>query len=405
MLLDSHMHAGVNQHEYDWIAAGKATAEFEPQSDVFTSLREARKKYNGWWFGRFNYDVKNSIEDLSSDQPARLGWSDVYFFEPAWVVTSKAGEIILHLKDEVEQTVESWLQELNETKTSQFQGQAVVLTPGMTRDQYIESAQSLLDHIQRGDIYEVNFCQEYFADNVDINPNDLYEELYEVASPPMSALWHRDHEWAISMSPERYIKKVGNRLISQPIKGTAKRSADPAEDWQISMELKNNPKEQAENVMIVDLVRNDLSRVAERGSVEVSELFGIYSFQTVHQMISTVEANLEAGKDIWSVIEASFPMGSMTGAPKVSAMKLIEEFENHKRELYSGSIGYITPNNDFDFSVIIRTVLYDSVKKALSVSVGSALTSAATPHAEYEECDLKLAAIREVLLNHSLNRE
>lgn len=399
VLLDSNV--GENfEGEFDWIAAGECLHEIAPTEDIFRQLRESRKAHPGWWFGRMNYDLKNHVEKLSSENSALFNWTDVRFFLAGWVLTSKKGVLHLHLHSDYGDE-EKWRNAGNLDSSKSLASPSVTLEPQMSRSTYLEKANSLLAHIHRGDIYEVNFCQQFIAEQVDLNPVAVYLDLVEAASPPMGAFWHAENEWAISMSPERYLRKSGQRLISQPIKGTAKRSKDEQEDRVLADDLFNSQKERAENVMIVDLVRNDLSRVAERSSVEVTELFGIHSFKTVHQMISTVEANLKPEHDIWDAIQASFPMGSMTGAPKVSAMKLIEEHEIHKRELYSGSIGYITPEDDFDFSVVIRTILYDSENRSASVSVGSALTAEANPESEWEECLIKLDALKKVLARGS----
>ena len=201
----------------------------------------------------------------------------------------------------------------------------------------------------------------------------------------------------LSASPERYIKKEDDLIISQPINGTAKRFLDPIEDEKSKSQLAFDPKERAENIMVTDLVRNDLSRTAQKGSVKVEELCVIYSFEQVHQMISTITSKLDrqyAGVD---VIKTTFPMGSMTGTPKVSVMKIIEELEETKRGLYSGAVGYFTPNGDLDFNVVIRSILYNQENKYASFSVGSAITSLSIPEKEYEECLIKANAMREVL--------
>jgi para-aminobenzoate synthetase component 1 len=198
-------------------------------------------------------------------------------------------------------------------------------------------------------------------------------------------------------SPERYLNKAGSTLKSQPIKGTARRLANPEEDEKIKEELRASEKERAENVMIVDLVRNDLTKCALPGTVKVDELCGIYSFEQVHQMISTVSCQLAEGTTLSHILRSSFPMGSMTGAPKIRAMQLIESFEQTRRGVYSGSVGYIAPNGDFDLILIIRTMLYDADQKYLSFQVGSAITHQAIPEIEYDECLLKAKAILQVL--------
>ena len=197
-------------------------------------------------------------------------------------------------------------------------------------------------------------------------------------------------------SPEQYLQKTGNKIISKPIKGTIKRSSEFEEDELLKAKLFNSEKDKSENVMIVDLVRNDFSKCAEKGSVKVDELFGVYSFPQVHQMISTVSARLKAGVSGVSAIKSSFPMGSMTGAPKIKAMELIEKEEVFKRGLYSGSVGYFNPEGDFNFNVVIRSLFYSPELTQLSFAIGGAITDGSNALDEYEESLLKAKAIFEV---------
>ena len=221
--------------------------------------------------------------------------------------------------------------------------------------------------------------------------------LNEISKSPLAVYFKNNKQFLLSASPERYLKKEGELLISQPIKGTAKRFQDSLEDEKSKIQLASDPKERAENIMVSDLVRNDLSRTAQKGSVKVEELCGIYSFQQVHQMISTITSKLNRQYTVADVIKTTFPMGSMTGTPKVSVLKIIEELEETKRGLYSGAVGYFTPNSDFDFNVVIRSILYNQERNYVSFSVGSAITSQSVPEREYEECLLKAKAMREVL--------
>ncbi len=255
----------------------------------------------------------------------------------------------------------------------------------------------MLDYIHRGDIYEANFCMEFYADEANINPLEVYQKLNEISEPPFAVYFKNNKQFLLSASPERYLRKEGNKVISQPIKGTARRSFDLVQDEQLKIELEQNEKERSENIMIVDLVRNDLSHTASKGSVEVEELCKVYTFKQVHQMISTIASNVENSISPIEVIRSTFPMGSMTGAPKISAMKIIEELEETKRGLYSGAVGYFTPTGDFDFNVVIRSILYNAENKYLSFSVGSAITSKSIPENEYEECLVKAKAMFEVL--------
>ena len=257
----------------------------------------------------------------------------------------------------------------------------------------------MLGHIQRGDIYEVNYCIEFGVKNIEIDPLLLYQSLNQVTEAPFSVFYRSKGKYLLSGSPERYLKKEGNKLISQPIKGTIKRGVDKKEDETLKKQLLNDPKERAENVMIVDLVRNDLSRVASKGSVKVEELFGVYSFKTVHHLVSTISCSIDESVHPIDAIKATFPMGSMTGAPKISAMELIEKHEDFKRGLYSGAFGCFLPDGDFDFNVIIRSIMYNKKLKTLSFPVGGAITAGANGTQEYSECLLKAEGMKKAIQN------
>jgi para-aminobenzoate synthetase component 1 len=267
----------------------------------------------------------------------------------------------------------------------------------MDKDSYLEKVEKLRKSISLGDIYEVTFCQEFFAEQAAINPYQVYQNLKDVSPTPFSGFFKLTDKYILSASPERFLCKRKNQLFSQPIKGTAKRSSDPEEDEKIRLGLLNSTKEQAENVMIVDLVRNDLTKSAVKGSVKVEELFGIYTFPQVHQMISTISCTVDPLIHPVEALKNTFPVGSMTGAPKVRAMELIEETECSRRGIYSGSFGYFEPDGDFDFNVVIRSILYNESSKYLSFQVGGAITYASSAEAEYEECLLKASAIVKTL--------
>lgn len=265
------------------------------------------------------------------------------------------------------------------------------------KDDYFNKVNTMLKRIHRGDIYEANFCQEFYAEDTLIQPLNIYNKLNAISKPPFATFLKLDDKYLLSASPERYLKKEGTTIVSQPIKGTAKRSKDKDEDDRLKTELAKDEKERSENIMIVDLVRNDLSQTATKGSVEVKELCKVYSFEQVHQMISTVTSQIESTTHPVDVIATTFPMGSMTGAPKISAMKIIETLEETKRGLYSGAVGYFTPQGDFDFNVVIRSILYNQSNQYVSYSVGGAITAKSDPLKEYEECLIKAKAMREVL--------
>jgi para-aminobenzoate synthetase component 1 len=241
---------------------------------------------------------------------------------------------------------------------------------------------------------------EFYAENAIINPITIYQKLNAISEPPFAVYFKNNTDYLMCASPERYLKREGNKVISQPIKGTARRSFDLEQDALLKKELSNNEKERSENIMIVDLVRNDLSKTATRGSVQVEELCGIYTFKQVHQMISTIVSEVESTTSSTALLQTTFPMGSMTGAPKISAMNIIEDLEETKRGLYSGAVGYFTPNGDFDLNVVIRSILYNEKMQYVSFSVGSAITSKSVPEQEYDECLLKAKAMLDTLQNN-----
>jgi para-aminobenzoate synthetase component 1 len=256
----------------------------------------------------------------------------------------------------------------------------------------------LQQHIHRGDIYEVNFCQEFYA-TVKFSPEQAYLKLQKYSPAPYSCILKLNKNYLLAASPERFLKKTGKKIISQPIKGTSERNSNPKKDTLLKESLRTSPKERSENIMIVDLVRNDLSRIAEPGSVNVDELCGVYSFEHVHQMISSISATLTTDS-INQIIRATFPMGSMTGAPKLNALKLAEDFEPVKRGIYSGAVGYITPEKDFDFNVVIRCIQYNVENMYLSYMVGGAITSLSIAEDEYKECLIKARAMEVLLRNN-----
>ncbi|WP_255563699.1 anthranilate synthase component I family protein [Mucilaginibacter rivuli] len=363
--------------------------------NAFEQLETFRLANPGHLLGFFSYDLKNETEDLISSHPDHLQFPELYFFVPEHLILIKNGEIEI-VSDNVDKVLNEIEEQVLITNTTQ---PGLNIRSRFNRDEYIEAVKTIQQHIIRGDIYETNFCQEFYADDCAISPLEVFTHLNKISPTPFAAHFKLGDKYIISASPERYLAKRGEQLISQPIKGTAKRSADKTEDERLKAELKNHPKEQQENVMIVDLVRNDLTRAAKPGTVQVEELFGIYSFEQVHQMISTVTCTKDEAITDVQAIKRTFPMGSMTGAPKVNAMRLMEQYERSKRGVYSGAIGYFGPDGDFDFNVVIRTILYNAENKYLSFQVGSAITHTADAEKEYEECLLKAKAIFEVLGN------
>ncbi|HIB38175.1 aminodeoxychorismate synthase component I [Mesonia sp.] len=387
--------------EYEAILAVEAfTALRTDYVNAFDKLQEYQQTTKDWIFGYLTYDLKNDVEALSSKNFDGLSFPDLYFFQPKKIFLLKKDEVEMLYLGMVDDEIEKDWQAILNTSTihqTEKENTSATINARLTKNEYIARVEKMLAHIRRGDIYEANFCQEFYAENFLLQPLSTYFDLNTISKPPFAAYLKLEEFHLLSASPERYLKKTGNKVISQPIKGTAKRLQDSAEDEALKESLKNDPKEISENVMIVDLVRNDLSKTAKKGSVQVEELCKLYTFQQVHQLISTVTAEVAEGIPPVEVLRSTFPMGSMTGAPKISAMKIIEELEATKRGLYSGCVGYISPQGDFDFNVIIRSILYNSTNKYLSFSVGSAITAKSDPEKEYEECLTKAAAMHRVL--------
>lgn len=366
--------------------------------NAFDDLKQYQQITKDWLFGYLSYDLKNDIEHLQSNNFDGLDFPDLFFFQPKKIFLLKGNELEIQYLNMCDDEVEEDFEDIIQSRKSKVgSGEIITIQQRISKDNYLEKVSKILEHIHQGAVYEANFCMEFFAEKAVIDPFEKFIKLNEISQPPFAVFFKNNKDFALSASPERYLKKEGELIISQPIKGTATRFLDAIEDEKSRVQLALDPKERSENIMITDLVRNDLSRTAQKGSVAVTELCGIYSFLQVHQMISTVTSKLDPQYSVIDVIKTTFPMGSMTGAPKISAMKIIEEQEETKRGLYSGAVGYFTPSGDFDFNVVIRSILYNQEKQYVSFSVGSAITALSSAEKEYEECLLKAKAMREVL--------
>ena len=398
--LDSN-HCIQSHATYDAVLAVDAFTGI--QTDVingFDKLKEYQETTKDWIFGYLSYDLKNDIEPLSSQNFDGLNFPDLYFFQPKKLFFFKKNTVtIMYLNcvsDEISLDlidIETFSESMETKSTNDIKIESRV-----SKASYIKKVTAMLSHIQRGDIYEANFCQEFYA-TAKLDPLHTYLKLNSIALTPFATFFKNGNHFLLSSSPERYLKKEGSTITSQPIKGTTRRSENRIEDQDLKSVLKSDQKERSENIMIVDLVRNDLSKIAKKGSVTVTELCEIHSFKQVHHMISTIVAEALPSLTPVDMITATFPMGSMTGAPKISAMKIIEALEETKRGVYSGAVGYFSPAGDFDFNVVIRSILYNAYNSYVSFSVGSAITSKSTPEKEYEECLVKAKAMRSVLEN------
>ena len=403
MVLDSHSEQGYNQHPFSYhrydclVATGSVKSFSHTSGHAFDQLKTCVDETHDWLFGHFSYDLKNELEKLESCHPDHLIFPDIYFFQPELVFALKGAILQIHYLPSImnEGEVRNIFKKISNTEIHPVSTDSnkIAFNERINKQEYLERLHKILAHIQRGDIYEMNFCQEFFAEKASIDPLEIYKRLQQVSPTPFSAFYHFRDLYCMSASPERFMAKRGGKIISQPIKGTIRRGKSCDDDQQLIQQLQNDPKERAENIMIVDLIRNDLSRTAARGSVKVDELCGVYSFPQVHQMISTISAELNPENHFVDALKYAFPMGSMTGAPKIRAMELIEEYESSKRGIYSGALGYIDPNGDFDFNVVIRSLFYNAKQEYLSYFVGGAITHQSIPEKEYEECLLKAEAM------------
>jgi len=346
----------------------------------------------GFRCGFLTYDVKNDIEDLTSQNIDGFSWPQLHFFTPQTWLCWGPEAVEIH-----GQTADVLTQILAQSVPVAPAPQLPALRPRLAKAAYLRAVAAVREDILDGEVYELNLCQEFYAEDVVLAPVDVFWRLMEASPAPFAGFvrWH-DH-FLLCASPERFLSRRGAQIVSQPIKGTIRRGTSPADDERQRHTLLHDEKERAENLMIVDLVRNDLARIAQTGTVRVPELFGLYPFRHLWQMISTVAADLRPDADLVEVLRATFPMGSMTGAPKIRAMQLIEQYENNRRGLYSGTIGYVWPDGQFEFNVVIRSLQYRQDTGYLSFQVGSAITYDSDPEREYEECLLKAKALLEVL--------
>lgn len=368
---------------------------FEKKENIFEELNKFYSLHKDWIFGYFPYDLKNEIEpSLFSKNQNFIQLKTCHFFIPKLLILihGENSRILYHEEKDLKEFLT-----IKPSNEGEVRTKPIHLTPKISKEEYLQKVSSIKKHIEKGDIYEMNFCYEYIAENISLEPVKVYFRLNELTKAPFSCYYKNETDYILSGSPERFLKKEKNKIISQPIKGTKRRGLTVQEDDQLKKELAEDKKERSENIMIVDLVRNDLSRTAEKGSVKVEELCKVYTFETVHQLISTISSTIHPNTSFFDVIKYAFPMGSMTGAPKIEAMKIIEKFESSIRGVYSGAIGYITPHGEFDFNVVIRTILYNKKLKRCSFMVGGAITLQSDPEQEYNETLLKAEALKKAL--------
>lgn len=392
----SNVKAPKKYFQYDAIFAFDSIKSIKSNNDSFNKIQSFHNKEKDWLFGYLSYDLKNELYDLSSKNIDNINVDNIAFFIPRHVFLINKNSLYIESIDS-KNKIDFLYKEIINQNILNKKTKAITLKRRESKNSYLKKVKKIKDHIQRGDIYEMNFCQEFYNKNVCLSTQDLFLRLNRTTKSPFASFLNMNNISLIGASPERYLLKNRNEIISQPIKGTSKRSLIEKEDELLFRNLKSSQKDLSENIMIVDLIRNDLSRTALNASVKVDKLCGVYSFNNVHQMISTISSLVNDDIHFTDIIKTSFPMGSMTGAPKFKAMNLIEKYEDTRRGLFSGSVGYITPLGDFDFNVVIRSLLYDYKSKYLSVSVGGAITCKSDPFEEYEECLVKVKPIFDLL--------
>ncbi|MEX6686084.1 anthranilate synthase component I family protein [Danxiaibacter flavus] len=394
--LDNHEYSLPHTSTECLVAAG-ALSYIEANQNALLKLQAYQYHTKDWIFGHISYDVKNEIEQLTSGHPDHIQFPSVFFFQPETILQLNNGILTISSATLApEKIMQEILKQVPLKETTQSAG--IKIQSSISRNEYIDKIHLIQKKILQGYCYELNFCQQFFSEHAVIDPLATYHHLTSISPTPFATYYKLRDKYLLCASPERYIQKKEDIILSQPIKGTGKRDlSDPQKDACLKEQLRASSKDRNENVMIVDLVRNDLSKICKEASVTVEELFGIYTFPQVHQMISTIKGHLKQDVGFTDILRATFPMGSMTGAPKRKVMELIEEFEVSKRGIYSGAVGYITPENNFDFNVVIRSIIYNQLNKYLSYHVGGAITGNSIAESEYEECLLKASAIEQAL--------
>lgn len=385
--------AYFNSHDITYPYGGFKHQLFAAQRSI--SLSEASQMPHHLRVGIISYDQKNAYEKLASKNTAPVTCPDTEFFVPELSVFFNGNKVtILHPHPQ------AIFAEIQNTKLGLFL--PVITNPivaiSVTTEEYFKIFKKIQEHILEGDIYEMNYCMGYEGTFESVDVIGFYTKLCEKSPMPFSTLFKAKNKIVVCASPERFLKKTGSKLIAQPIKGSVKRGRTETEDNALAAQLRSSEKEQAENLMIVDLMRNDLAKIAQTGKIDVEELFGIYRFRQLTQMISTVTCEIKPNTTLAEIFRQTFPMGSMTGVPKIKCMELIDRYENFKRGWFSGSIGYVDEQEDFDWNVVIRSVIVDRDVNKFYFAVGSAITSDADAAQEFEECQLKAQAIFGTLL-------
>jgi para-aminobenzoate synthetase component I len=380
----SYLAAGAKrsiQANGDSVTVSHAETVQQFKENPWSAFRKFQDESEGMIFGYLGYDLKNYTEQLFSTNKTLTNLPDLWFFEP---------EHLIQIDEAGAHIVKGGLEaDASDSEISISSCQVSSLRPLISHGAYLQKIREIQTRIHEGDFYELNYSYP-IQGMFEGAPYQLYRRMRDINPVPFAAYLDLKEATVCCSSPERFLKKSGRRVISEPIKGTVPRSDHPDEEKH-HLEILNNEKNRAENLMIVDLVRHDLSSIALPGSVTVPKLYDIQSFGTVHQLISTVEAEVDENCHPADVIQACFPMGSMTGAPKIEVMKTIEQLETYRRGIYSGAIGYITPDGDFDFNVVIRSAIIQD--GTILYPVGGAITGDSDPEDEWIETQVKARSL------------
>lgn len=393
----------------DWIlGVGLSVEDADPEPKKqgldfgFEDFEQMLRQRPGFRMGYFGYDIKaQSLNQPSPLPPATADPDPSFWFRPRILVRCIDSRLEF-LSDEQNlgrSALRSWLVEpktgLHDHLKKPRNGGLLrdLLCVQTTEEEYKEKVGVIRERIRDGDFYELNYCIEWSGQVPIQDPVTLWHRLATKAGGAFSALIKNRESWVMSASPERFLKKDGERLLSQPIKGTAPRSMDPRIDRQVAESLRTSIKENAEHLMIVDLVRNDLARCADPCSVQVDDLMGCYAFPAVHHLISSISATTVPEQSLSGILKACFPMGSMTGAPKEAVCSYIDRLEKTRRGIYSGSAGWFDTDGNFDLNVIIRSLVYDQSQDWVSLKTGGAITWDSDARTEWQECLTKAKAL------------
>ena len=399
LFLDSNSYPSPFSGYECLLAAGCVHAVEVQQQDALTTVALFHQQHRDWLFGHISYDFKNALHPKLGAAPGTQTYPDFYVFVPETVcsINREQTELVIETFGDADLVY----QQIMAASKPEREVPVLSFTSETSKETYLGTIDTLRKHIADGDCYEINYCTKGYCEHAVVEPLSVFRALNELSPAPFAAYYRLNDRYMMCASPERYLRNEGGIITTQPIKGTARRGGDELSDKVIMESLRASIKERAENVMIVDLVRNDLARSCEVGSVQVDELFGIYTYPQVHQMISTVSGKLRADMRFTDAIRYSFPMGSMTGAPKHKVMQLIDQYEQDSRGLFSGSVGYISPHGDFDFNVVIRSLFYNAATRYLHYQTGGAITFDSDPDQEWEELRLKAWALERIFTRKS----